>query len=197
MTQRFKMAAVVSLVVLASCSTHRSMQHDKSNASGIGSTAMIISCGDIVAVQHTNNVHGVIILGQLGLPMGSVVRIEGVGPDGAAKFDPTTHLLVESVDGKTLVEPCMISLRYEQRVQPSKRCILIGYESGGFQDEPYAVAKHYEKVPQNYHFSFRTEFYVIKDLTPTSNFGGKVNDSQKYPQLATTTNGPTDGSHRQ
>jgi hypothetical protein len=74
------------------------------------------------------------IIGELGQPLGTFLRIEGRPPAHPGML--ANPLLVEKVDGKQLEKPFLIETQRAEKFVAGRSYSLAGYENGAMNSEP-------------------------------------------------------------
>lgn len=117
-------------------------------------------------IQNLNSPKG--IIGQLAVPLGTVVEIEAEIADNKQprlkSLEDALLLKVKTVQGKKLSEECMIEARWFPVVTSSKlagKVRLIGYETGEFTGVP-GEAFSYMLPVSSESFHFANYFLIIK-----------------------------------
>jgi hypothetical protein len=111
------------------------------------------------------------IIGTLGKPLGTVVRIDGAAVDDGYRRlksdEGETLLKIEKVDGRKPAGEVIIRLMPSALAsitcpKTGQRFSLIGYETGGFTGIPGEAFKY---IPQaaTAGFQFETHFEALKD----------------------------------
>jgi hypothetical protein len=101
------------------------------------------------------------VIGALGVPLGTIVTLEGEIVDGSSLAEKALSdrpvLMVESVDGTPLAAPVLLTFTWfagAESAELSGRVTLIAYETGGFEGVPDGVFAHVPAVAaQSFHFA--------------------------------------------
>ena len=112
------------------------------------------------------------IAGSLGVPLGKIVRIEGVAFDGGtlrSKADQgKTFVAVGVVDGRHFAKPVLLELSIhslaKETVKPpahGQAVRLVGWETGGYEGAVHGEFDHVRSYATT-GYGFRTEFIAVK-----------------------------------
>ena len=103
------------------------------------------------------------IIGSLGKPLGTWIRIEGKAPEKPLMM--SSPLVVSRVNGVKLTTPVTIEVHCDGKLEKGKTYNFRGYESAGMVSTPTDPENHSAGQPQqDYHFAVWFEGgSVVKD----------------------------------
>jgi hypothetical protein len=122
------------------------------NFSRIVAIASLLYCSFALAESQQVKWDEVQIIGSLGKPLGTYIRIEGVVPDKEIMM--SNPIEVRKVNGVELSSPVLIEMHCEGKLEKGKHYVFRGYESGGMVSSPDDPENRSAGQPQQpYHFA--------------------------------------------
>lgn len=117
----------------------------------IFAVATLLCCSFALAESQQAKWDEVEIIGSLGKPLGTYIRIEAVVPDKDIMM--SNPIEVRKVNGVELTTPVLIEMHCEGKLQKGKHYVFRGYESGGMVSTPEDPENRSAGQPQqSYHF---------------------------------------------
>jgi hypothetical protein len=113
--------------------------------------ASLIFCSVALAESKQAKWDDVEIIGSLGKPLGTWIRIEGVVPSKAVMM--ANPFEVRKVNGVELTTPVLIEMKCDGKLKPGGRYVFRGYETGAMESTPTDPENPSAGQPQqSYHF---------------------------------------------